>query len=69
MLCFVREKQAQLTHGTRGKERHNRHGRPPRVNVGNRLPFDGHEKGSARLSYMSPKAKGLLSFFLSLMRL
>lgn len=70
MLCFVREKRAQLTHGTRGKELSTgMDGLLLRVNVGNRLPFDGHSKGSARLSYMSPKAKGLLSFLISLMRL
>lgn len=33
------------------------------VNVGKRLPGSPlMDKGSARLSYMSPKAKGLLSF-------
>lgn len=66
--CFVREKRAQLTHGkelSTGMD-----GSIPlllRLNVGNRLP--GHEKGSARLSDMSPKAQGLLSFLMSLMRL
>lgn len=42
MLCFVREKRAQLTHGTRGKELSTgMDGSIPlllRVNVGNRLP-------------------------------
>jgi hypothetical protein len=43
MLCFVREKRAQLTHGTRGKELSTgMDGLLLRVNVGNRLPFDGH---------------------------
>lgn len=42
MLCFVREKRAQLTHGTRGKELSTgMDGSIPlllRVNVGNRIP-------------------------------
>ncbi|KEH29343.1 hypothetical protein MTR_4g035695 [Medicago truncatula] len=67
LLCEGKAGTAHARHKRQGT--FNRHGRPPRVNVGNRLPFDGHEKGSARLSYMSPKAKGLLSFLISLMRL
>lgn len=70
MLCFVREKQAQLTHGTRGKE----------LSTG----MDGHRGWMSEIVFPLMDMKkdplgcltcpqklkgGLLSFLISLMRL